>query len=222
MKKYSNNSVIWGVIIIIVGVIFLGNNLGIWNVDFFFKGWWTLFIIVPSLIGIFKKDGLLSSCLGLAIGILLLLASWDFIDWSMVGKIFIPILLILIGISFIFKPNISKIKKNRVTGLDEYFGIFSSTEEKVSEKFQGARCVTVFGGVELDLTNAKIDEDIVIDCICVFGGVNIKVPNNVVIKTSGVPIFGGVENKYNDVNTVKRRKTIYVNYVCVFGGIEIE
>ena len=51
---------------------------------------------------------------------------------------------------------------------------------------------------------------------------NIKVPNNVVIKTSGVPIFGGVENKYNDVNTVKRRKTIYVNYVCVFGGIEIE
>ena len=51
---------------------------------------------------------------------------------------------------------------------------------------------------------------------------NIKVPNNVVIKTSGVPIFGGVENKYNDVNTVKRIKTIYVNYVCVFGGIEIE
>ena len=76
--------------------------------------------------------------------------------------------------------------------------------------------------MELDLTNAKIDEDIVIDCICAFGGVNIKVPNNVVIKTSGVPIFGGVENKYNDVNTVKRRKTIYVNYVCVFGGIEIE
>lgn len=219
MKKGSNTSVMWGIIIIIVGILFLGNNLELWDVNIFFDGWWSLFIIVPSLIGLFKREGVLSSCLGLVIGVLLLLAAQDYIDFLMVGKIFIPVLIILIGLTFIFKPNVSRIKRNDSSDLMEYFGIFSSTEEKINEEFLGAKCVAVFGGVELDLTKAKIREDIVVDCVCAFGGITLKVPSNVTIKTSGAPVFGGVENKHD--NTSKKKTTIYVNYVCVFGGIDI-
>ncbi len=216
----NKESIFWGLLIIIVGIIFLGNSLEVWNIDIFFDGWWTLFIIIPSFIGLFKRGSFFSSTLGLVIGVLLLLAAQDFLEWSMVGKIFIPILLIMVGLSFIFKPDYKYKKKKNNDNQKDYIGIFSSCEEKIVQNFDGANCVAVFGGVDLDLRDIEIKEDIVIECVSVFGGIDIKVPDNVIIKTSGVPIFGGIENKSHGSKD-KNAKTIYINYVCVFAGIDI-
>ena len=48
MKKFGN--ILWGVVLIIVGVIFGLNAVGLTDINIFFHGWWTLFIIVPSFI----------------------------------------------------------------------------------------------------------------------------------------------------------------------------
>ena len=53
----------------------------------------------------------------------------------------------------------------------------------------------------------------------VFGGITIKVPDNVIVKPIGTPIFGGVENRATQNKDSKI--TIHVNYTCIFGGIEI-
>ena len=45
MKKFRN--ILWGLVLIILGLIFGGNALGITDINLFFDGWWTLFIIVP-------------------------------------------------------------------------------------------------------------------------------------------------------------------------------
>ena len=47
----------------------------------------------------------------------------------------------------------------------------------------------------------------------------IKVPDNVIVKPIGTPIFGGVENRATQNKDSKI--TIHVNYTCIFGGIEI-
>ncbi len=79
----------------------------------------------------------------------------------------------------------------------------------------------IFGGVELDLREAIIEEDIVINATVAFGGIDISVPGNVNVKVSNIPIFGGVSNKagrtYNE-----SLPTIYVNSTCMFGGIDIK
>lgn len=54
MKKVS--TWLWGIVLIALGVIWGGNVLGIINVDLFFPGWWTLFIIVPCFISLFDDD----------------------------------------------------------------------------------------------------------------------------------------------------------------------
>ena len=54
MKGYKN--IIWGLLFIIVGIIVFTNSFGITNITIFFDGWWTLFIIVPCFIGLFKDD----------------------------------------------------------------------------------------------------------------------------------------------------------------------
>ena len=54
MKDKGN--LIWGIILIVVGLIIGLNSLGIANINIFFDGWWTLFIIIPSLADIIKKQ----------------------------------------------------------------------------------------------------------------------------------------------------------------------
>lgn len=216
MKK-NISTIFIGILIIVLGVIFLGNSLNIWNVQIFFDGWWTVFIIIPSIIGLLKREALASSFLGLSIGILLLLASQEVIKWNMVGKIFIPIILIVIGLLIIFKPGTKKIDKKN---LPEYIGLFSSIEEKANKNFKGANCIAIFGGVELDLRDVDIKSDISINCTTIFGGIDIIAPKNVNIKTSGMPIFGGIENQKESKE--ESAPTIYINYVCIFAGIDIK
>lgn len=203
-----------GLLLILIGIIFLGNNLEIWNIGIFFKGWWTLFIIIPSIKGLFKRE-YISSLLGLSIGILLLLSSNDIINWDMVGKIFIPIVIIGVGLSFILKPKSVINDKEK----DTYFGIFSGTEEKITKLNKDLTCISIFGGIDLDMRNAKIEKDVKIECISIFGGIDLKFPNNVDIKASGVPIFGGFENKNNTDKVTKH--TVDIDYVCIFGGVDV-
>ena len=51
MKKVTG--ILWGIVLVTVGVILAVNALGIASIDIFFDGWWTLFIIVPCAVGLF-------------------------------------------------------------------------------------------------------------------------------------------------------------------------
>ena len=84
---------IWGIIFIAAAVVMILNSFEIINFNIFFDGWWTLFIIVPSFVGVIqdrKKGGAL---FGLCIGILLLLSSQNIITWELMGKIIFPIII---------------------------------------------------------------------------------------------------------------------------------
>ena len=115
-KKISD--IILGVVLVVIGIIFLGNELDFWKIDLFFDGWWTLIIIIPSALGLFQEGSKLSSALGLLIGMLLLLAAQDEISWKAVGRIFLPSFLILIGLSVIFKKNFTS---GKITKKDNFW-----------------------------------------------------------------------------------------------------
>ncbi len=215
MKKLDK--IFWGIILIVIGLIFLGNNLDWWQVEIFFKGWWSLFIIIPSVYGLFKKESFTGSFISLTVGILLLLAAQDIIAWSMIWKIIVPVIIIIFGLRLIFIPKREKTidKANSKS----YVAVFSGIDEKIMKLESDFTATTVFGGIELDLRKAKIDKDVVIECISIFGGIDLKLPEGVNLKINGVPIFGGVDNKYDENSDAK--VTIYLNYTCVFGGIDI-
>ena len=109
MKKIRNT--LWGIVLIVLGVIIGGNALGITNVNIFFNGWWTLFIIIPCFIGLFKEREKTGSIIGLIIGIVLLLCCQDILNFDTIWKLALPTILIIIGIFMldIIKLNIPKI-----------------------------------------------------------------------------------------------------------------
>ena len=48
-------NILWGIILVIIGVIIGLNTIGITDIDIFFDGWWTLVIIVPCFSKFFSK-----------------------------------------------------------------------------------------------------------------------------------------------------------------------
>lgn len=225
MKKFGN--VLWGIVFIVIGVIGALNATGIANINIFFKGWWTLFIIVPSFIGLIKDDNKTANVIFLCIGVILLLCAQNILNWAMISKLILPGILVIIGLSIIFGSAINKkvnekIKTLNKDGLPQYAATFAGQKTVLqNEKFIGANCDAVFGGVELDLRNAIIEGENIINASAIFGGIEIFVPNHVNVKVKSTPIFGGVSDK-----TVKIQgenvPTIYINAFCMFGGVDIK
>ena len=79
MKKASN--LLWGIILVAVGVILAMNALGFASIDIFFDGWWTLFIIVPCAIGLFTDYDKTGHLIGICIGVFLLLCCQDILNF---------------------------------------------------------------------------------------------------------------------------------------------
>lgn len=225
MNKMSNT--LWGIILIIIGVIFGLNTLDITDIDVFFDGWWTLFIIVPSFIGLFNESDKTGNIILLIIGVALLLACQDLLQFEIIFKLIVPFILIMIGLSIVFKDAINnkvkkQIKKLNKNNKEEYYATFGSQNIDFNkEEFNGCNLNAVFGGIKCDLRNAVIKSDTVIDISSIFGGVTIYVPDDVNIKISSTPIFGGVSDERRKKNA-ENKITIYINAVSIFGGVEIK
>ena len=220
MKNCKN--IILGIILIVVGVWFGLYATGVVKVNLLFDGWWTLFIIVPSFLGLFDEDGRTGSLIGLFVGVLLLLSCQDVLNFDIVLKLIVPCVLIVTGLSFIFKGKIKtkNIENVKTVGGTNYNATFSGQNLDFSkEEFTGTKLDAVFGGIKCDLRNAIIKDDVVIEASAIFGGITILVPKDVNVKITSTSIFGGVDGKSK---MDKPGKTIYVNATCLFGGVEVK
>lgn len=222
-------SLIWGLILVIVGVIWGLNELNITDIDIFFTGWWTLFIIIPSIAGLIKDENKTGSIIWLLIGVLLFLGVNDIIDFDMMWSLLFPIIIIIIGLSILCKNIFNKGLKEKIRELNkienknkkEITATFSS--EKINfekEKFTSCDASAIFGGVELDLRNATFKDSAVINVTAIFGGIDILVPKDVTVIVNSTSIFGGISNERKE--TLESKHTLYVNGTCLFGGVEIK
>src|SRR5574344_27440 len=217
MKKFGN--ILWGLVFILVGAIVACNALGITDINLLFSGWWTMFIIIPCFIGLFKEHEKTGNIIGLVIGIALLLACQDFIDFGMIWKLALPAVLVIIGFSLIFRDTFSKKISKEISEISkktkndtEYSATFASQDVNYDgEVFTGVILNAVFGGVKCDLRKAKIEQDAVINTSAIFGGIDILVPDDVKIKIKSTPIFGGVSDERKHNVNQDAAHTIYIN-----------
>lgn len=226
MKDYTKYII--GFLLIFIGLILGLNAFGITNINLFFSGWWTLFIIIPSLVGLINDKDKTSSLIFLIIGVWLFLAERDLIEYELLVKLLLPVILISIGLLLVFKDVLSingkEIKKIKANNKDnnDYIAVFGSQDLKFdNEKIENMDLKSIFGGIKLDLRDAIIEKDIVINTLSVFGGIDIYVPENVKVKVSSTPFFGGVDVKRRKEDS-KKEITVYLNSVCIFGGVDVK
>ena len=159
MKKVGNK--IWGLVFVVIGVIFGLNALGITDINVFFDGWWTLFIIIPSIIEIIKEPTRIGNYIWLGIGVIFLLSAQGILDMSKIWKLIFPAILVAIGLGIIFKDVVGskvneKIKELNKEDKEEYYATFSAQKLNFSgEDFKGVSLNAIFGGIDLDLRDVN-------------------------------------------------------------------
>ncbi len=78
------------------------------------------------------------------------------------------------------------------------------------------------GGAEINLMQADLQHNIVLEVNNVFGGTKLIVPSNWDVKNEVSAVFGGIEDK-RSINTSvpDQDKILILKGTCVFGGIEV-
>jgi predicted membrane protein len=96
-----------------------------------------------------------------------------------------------------------------------------------TQDFQGGSINAVFGGVEVDLTDANMQADeATLEINAIFAGVEIRVPETWQVAFRGTPIFGGIADKTLRRGslrpTVVPTRVLVLTGAVIFGGVEIK
>ena len=202
MKKNFLVRAFFGVTIVALGGILLLRNLEIikfdsWNV--FWGTVWAAGLVLAGLVTIVSSRKLLTR----AWGLLLMAAGVSMMVFS-VGS-----------------GNRKRVEKLTTDDREnEKVAIFYGEESRVRGEYTGGSATAIFGGVELDLRQAKIKDGAVIDVFTFCGGITISLPDDVIVKNEVRGVFGGSDDK--TVPKPSAKKTIYLKGECVLGGLEIK
>lgn len=224
-------SVIAGLIVICIGI---GYGLAAFGIidhfTIFFKGWWTIFIILPGVAMLFTRGSnkFVSLCV-ITIGVVVLLHQNDVL--GNVKNYIIPALIILFGISIILNAFTSKKKLNTTFVVPEIpddgsIPVFEASFGEVKpdysgREFDGCSMDITFGGGTLDLRRATISKDVNITVNTAFSGVEILLPAGCRVDLQTSASFGGVDNKYisSDMTDVP---VVHIYVTVSFGGVNIK
>ena len=237
MKK--TKGIIWGVFIIALGILWgLKEANVIVLSNLYFDGWWTLFIIIPSVIGLITEKNKKGSLICLAVG--LALFANEYFDLWRYKKYLLPLVIVIIGASVIVgnifdkKTDYPQVDGQGAQGPDtygepvyisqgnqQYSAVFSGEDYRFDNGFAGGKFSAIFGGIKLDIRNADIVHNCVINANSIFGGMDIYVPQDVRVVVKSNSFLGGISDESNK-NLPPDAKTIFVNATNIFGGTDIK
>ncbi|NIM10703.1 MAG: hypothetical protein GTO45_01850 [Candidatus Aminicenantes bacterium] len=231
-KRRISGSLLIGLLLIVLGALWVLNNTNV--IDFEIKEWWPLILIAIGLVHLFNRRRFFdfAGWLFIGLGVVFLLVENGVLHWHEVWRYW-PVILILVGLSIVFQG--VKFKKRRKYDYDPD-ETPSSDEERIHESsffggwskrvttknFRGGNISAVFGGLEIDLRDAKLSEKGgVLDVSAVFGGVELRIPDSWVIEDRSSAIFAGVDYKCSNTRGSTGKRLI-INASAVFGGVEIK
>jgi predicted membrane protein len=217
-----------GLVLVIIGGVLLSRQLGI-DVPEWAITWEMLLIALGVYFGARKSFQPGGWVVLILVGTVFLLR--DFYPEILIWHYLWPVAIILAGLWMILKPR--RTKKNKwddwraepdsSDNVIEVNAVFGGTKRKIlSKDFKGGEINTVFGGNDIDLSQADINGAAILEVNVVFGGVKLIVPAHWQIKSEVDCVFGSVEDKRRDSNAATENKTLVLKGGVVFGSIEIK
>ena len=87
------------------------------------------------------------------------------------------------------------------------------------QRFRGGDINVIMAGCEIDLRQASIEGEAVLNVFALCGGITIKVPPDWSVILQGTPILGGFEEK--TIVPPHQNKRLYVIGYAIMGGLEV-
>ncbi len=226
----SSNRVIIGVILVFAGFFLVIRNTGLFPdfIDNVIFSWPMLLVsigLVMTLSATEKTAGVIVMAVGGFFMIPLI-----FRETFHMYNMFWPSIFIIIGIIFIVskRQGWNSATSKGMVGDDyiDYVNVFSGGERQiVSQNFKGGKISAVFGGIELDLTKAKLVQGISeLEIACVFGGATIIVPDDWNVTIEVTPVLGGFSDSRKLIpgRTIDPSKHLLIKGAVIFGGGEVK
>lgn len=205
--------------LILLGIFVVLKNFGLVSGSLFFSGWWTVFIIVPSLVNLVFNHNKLWDASLLIFGVCLFLAANElYLTYSNAWAIGLCLLLVNIGITVMVGNKNKRKRQGVLAAKDNYIAVLSSCREK-PEQFGGGKAVAVLGGVSLDLCDLDFKGDVYLTAVSVFGGIDIITNDNINVVFNTVNVFGSNDNYQPSISG---NPTLYISGCSVFGGIDVK
>jgi predicted membrane protein len=101
--------------------------------------------------------------------------------------------------------------------------VFGGSHQTIySKNFKGGEVTAVFGGCDLNLTQADFEGEIIIDITAIFGGCKIIIPPGWIVKPEVTAIFGGLDDKRSIQPVAEgQNKILIIRGIAMFGGVDI-
>lgn len=249
-QRYDNSrkrgKIFGGLLIVIIGALFLGRELGV-EIPHWIFSWKTLLIGIGIVLAFKHGFSRLGWIFPILIGGIFLLT--DLCPELTIKPLLWPILIILVGLFIIFKP-----RRNRFhyrhwekwqKHQQQYGNGFSCVREGesvhedtidstsimggvmknvISKNFKGGQVTNIFGGAEINLSQADFEGTCSLELTNVFGGTKLIVPANWEISSSELTsVLGSIEDKRPiQPKTESNKKVLKLTGTTVFGGIDIK
>lgn len=229
-EHFTNNRVVIGVVLVLAGLALVIRNTGFFPdfIDHVIFSWPMLLVVIGLImtLGASEKTG---GIIVMAVGGFFMIPL-IFRETFHMYNMFWPSIFIIIGIIFIVtkRRGWNAVTSKGIASDDyvDYVSVFSGGERQiVSQNFQGGKISTVFGGIELDLTKAKLAPGKnILEIACVFGGATIIVPDNWFVKIEVTPVLGGFSDsrKIAPGRTFESDSQLVIKGAVVFGGGEVK
>jgi hypothetical protein len=226
--RHSSGRIFWGLVLILLGVLFLLDQMG--RVDFgdLISRWWPLILVAAGLWQLVSSNfqELAGGLFLIALGAVFQLAKLDILGrnaWHYVWPALIIGLGLWVLIGAFRRSSAARFPGSKEDDLDA-FAIFAGLNRRIeSQNFRGGKATAIMGGIELDFTQVRLAESKAgLDLTAIMGGIDIKVPRHIRVELSGNPVLGGVENKHNYAPGSGAEQTLSIKATAILGGIEIK
>ena len=226
----ASSQVVLGLLVVGMGVLFLLDNLDILNFRHAI-GFWPLAFIVAGCVALFgngTRSGRSSSYMGgvlIAIGLLMIVSrmGYFYISWGTLW----PLVMIALGGLVLYRSlGPGRVAREGVAAgtspdnVVDIVAVLGGFERRVgAQDFRGGEITAVMGGCALDLRDASIVKDAVINVFTVWGGINIKVPPDWTVVLNGTPVMGGFAEK--TARPPDASKRLVITGYAIMGGVEV-
>ncbi len=202
-------SLLFGICIILAGLCYLGSAVFGWEFSLFFKGWWTLFLIIPAVAGLFSNGPKTSTILLLLLGILLLLNAQGVLSGQYLWAVMVAGGAVAIGGSMI-RSYFCQSKVGHISA-ESRFPYDNGNPAGYTENAQAD------GGA----ANQPFTEGDIRDCpdyTAVFGEIDTRNLSRNLQGASVTSVFGGIAL---DLRGAEVHQDIVIEVTAVLGGVDI-
>lgn len=215
--------VVAGIGFITLGVFALLGSFGVIDASALWSMYWPLgLVLAGALVWLSNRSSWLWAVILAGAGVVAFINIHTAATFNIWG-LFWPAVLVAVGLSILGRGARSHVAGDQTTAdHSDQFAMLSGSEHRVTSKdYKGGKVTAVMGGVELDLRDAVIKKQAVLDVFVLVGGIEVKIPAGVRVKSNVGAILGGVETK-SDSKAGKDAPLLILTGSTALGGVEVK